>query len=71
MNDIFVLRTNIKNDSEVTKLSEVLKELPKMHQITVDLEDKDKVLRIEGENLELSKIIEKVSQLGFYCEELN
>lgn len=70
MKDIFILKTNVNNNSEFSKVDGVLKKLPQIHQITVDLEDIDKVLRIECENLDLSKILEEVNQLGFFCEEL-
>lgn len=64
---IEVFKTNIQNEkqSENIKL-QILKKYPKL-KIDFDIEDIDKVLRVEGE-FDISEIIKIIVLLGFACE---
>ena len=68
---IHVFKTNINTESDVNIIKELLNSNPIIIQWSIELEDIDKVLRIEAtKNLSKKDIIEKVKYTGFYCEEL-
>lgn len=64
---IEVFRTNVACDSQAHWLSAQLRQIPNLRRITFDLEDCDKVLRIEGTNVEPDNIIGLLSAAGFSC----
>jgi len=68
--DLFIFRTNIDRKVEFLSLKRDLERIPGMGPCTIDLEDCDKVLRVECENVSLVKVVEEVSRHGFFCEEL-
>ena len=52
-------------------LLNILSEAFPSFKINFDLSDCDKVLRVEGENMETSRIIILVKEYGFKCEILD
>ena len=64
---IEVFRTNVACDSQAHWLLAQLRQTPNLRRITFDLEDCDKVLRIEGTNVEPDNIIGLLSAAGFSC----
>ena len=71
MDNVFVFKTNVSSNYDVTKVNSILSRFPQIKRSTIDLRDVDKVLRIEyGNNLEMELIVNKINQLGYYCEEL-
>ncbi len=70
LKDLFILRTDIDKRSEFLRVKYDLEKIKGIRACTIDLEDCDKVLRIECENIPMSSIVEKVRSLGFFCEEL-
>lgn len=68
--NLFILRTNLQTRSEFARLEQHLLNVPGVHWCTIDLEDCDKVLRVECENLSLDAIVTEAVRLGFSCEEL-
>ncbi|MGO9481831.1 MAG: hypothetical protein ACLP05_08640 [Candidatus Kryptoniota bacterium] len=70
LTDLFILRTNIDKKSEFLSLKRDLQAIPGIFICTIDLEDRDRVLRVECENLEIDKIVSEVNGHGFFCEEL-
>ncbi|WP_406684073.1 hypothetical protein N1F78_15490 [Seonamhaeicola sp. MEBiC1930] len=68
---IHILKTNIKSKPAVNTLKLLFNAHPDIVRWSIDLEDIDKVLRVEtNNNIEQEDIIEQVSSRGFYCEEL-
>jgi len=70
---IEIFRTNIKRkDAKKQVLTAIREELPGV-VATLDLEDKDKVLRVVGawEPVSTASIIELVKKQGFECELLH
>jgi len=62
-----VFRTNIQLEEEATRLAgKLLSEFP-LIKINFDLEDCDKVLRVEGKDITPHKIIELLSSDGYQC----
>ncbi len=68
--DLFIFRTNIDKESEFLNLKQDMKGILGVHACTIDMEDCDKVLRVECENVTIRKVVEEVRRHGFFCEEL-
>jgi predicted RNA-binding protein YlqC (UPF0109 family) len=63
-----VFKTSVQSHHDAITLKEILlKEFPGI-QINFDLEDCDKVLRTEGNNVPASSVIQIVKTEGFNCE---
>ncbi len=68
--DLFIFRTNIRRKSDFSKIRDSLLTRFGIRDCTIDLEDRDKVLRVECENVPIMAIVEDVVRHGFICEEL-
>jgi hypothetical protein len=63
-----VFKTNVQSHYDAITLKEILlKEFPDV-QINFDLDDCDKILRAEGNNVPAISVIQIVKTKGFYCE---
>lgn len=68
---IHILKTNINNKTAINTLKLLFNTHPDVIKWSVDLEDVDKVLRVETtKNLTGDAIIKDVIARGFYCEPL-
>ncbi len=71
MDNVFIFKTNVNSNYDVTIVNSILSKFPQVKRSTIDLRDVDKVLRVEyGNNIEMELIVNKINQLGYYCEEL-
>lgn len=70
LTDLFIFRTNINDKVQYVKVQNSLLKRPGIHGCTIDLEDCDKVLRVECKDIPMSAIVEEVGRQGFFCEEL-
>jgi len=68
--DLFIFRTNIEKKTDFARLKGDLEKKPGIHSCTIDLEDCDRVLRVKCENVSINKVVEEVSEHGFFCQEL-
>lgn len=70
---IEVFRTNVSTPTDATFLVEELAAFFPTHDFHFDLEDCDRILRVETRNCELQavKIMTCLDRWGFYCEVLN
>ena len=68
--ELFIFRTNIRRKSDFSKIRDSLLTRFGIRDCTIDLEDRDKVLRVECENVPITAIVEDVVGHGFKCEEL-
>ncbi len=68
--DILVFKTKLEDIKQVRKLSHHLKNLPGVYKWNVDLQDCDKILRIEAEGITPHLVEEILQEAGYYCEEL-
>ena len=66
--EIGVFVTNITSDSAFTKIKSAISTLLPTSEISIDLEDVDKVLRIAAEHLDSKKIINTVKRHHFDCK---
>jgi len=67
---VFVFKTSVKAKSQISKLKpHINKTLPNA-KWNFDLEDRDKILRIESDNDIVSQTINLLKRHNFFCEEL-
>jgi hypothetical protein len=73
---VLVFKTNIQNEFQRSYVQIIMNSIYGVHDCTVDLDDVDKVLRVEidcdkiDDNIDESFIIEKINSLGFMCKSL-
>ncbi len=68
--DILVFKTNLRFKKNISEAVTHLENIPGVVKWNVDLKDCDKVLRIESNNVS-PKLVEKaLSDIGYYCKEL-
>ncbi|OQP47529.1 hypothetical protein A4H97_05055 [Niastella yeongjuensis] len=68
---IEVFKTNVQEFSEAQKLVALLLRHFPNSKINFDLDDCDKVLRVEGNNLRIEKVMTLVTEKGFLCKVLD
>lgn len=66
-----IFKTNVQKKTQSKKLLSILSEAFPLFKINFDLSDCDKVLRVEGENMEVARIMILVKEYGFNCEILD
>ena len=66
-----VFKTNVQKKTQSKMLLSILSEAFPSFKINFDLSDCDKVLRVEGDNMEASRIMILVKEHGFRCEVLD
>ena len=66
-----VFKTNVQKKTQSKMLLCILSEAFPSFKINFDLSDCDKVLRVEGDNMEVLQIMVLVKKHGFHCELLD
>ena len=66
-----VFKTNVQKKAQSKMLLCMLSEVFPSFKINFDLSDCDKVLRVEGDNMEALRIIMLINEYGFKCEILD
>jgi hypothetical protein len=66
-----VFKTNVQKKAQSKMLLCALSETFPSFKINFDLSDCDKVLRVEGDNMESFRIMTLVKECGFMCEILD
>ena len=66
-----VFKTNVQEVERSNLLVERLLFYFPENEINFDLDDCDKILRVEGENISSEKIMELLNEEGHYCEILD
>ena len=67
---ILVFKTSITTKKDVRKLKPHLEKMLSIGRWNLDLEDCDKILRIDTEEYIAAKVAELLNTHAFYCEEL-
>ncbi len=73
---VLVFKTNIQNEFQRSYVQIIMNSVYGVHDCTVDLEDVDKVLRVEidcdmiEDTVNENFIMEKINSLGFSCRVL-
>jgi len=68
--EVLVFKTNINHENDLDFIGPILDVNPLVLKWNVDREDIDKVLRVETEEIAPGKVIEIISDAGYFCEEL-
>lgn len=68
--EILVFKTNIYHKEDIRKVEDIFKANKDILAWNVDVEDCDKVLRIEAVADISPKLKRSLSQAGYYCKEL-
>ncbi|HZX58823.1 MAG TPA: hypothetical protein VFE54_08860 [Mucilaginibacter sp.] len=69
--EILVFKTNVTNKKKVSRIAPLLTSFPSIRQWNFDLEDRDKVLRIEAAGLKPGSVEQLLLTAGFNCQELD
>lgn len=68
--NVLVFKTDVSSPSIGKKLiSELMTVLP-IIKATIDMEDIDRVLRLESHQLQVETVVHTVEQLGINCKEM-
>ncbi|MHC0446094.1 hypothetical protein ACWA1F_11830 [Flavobacterium sp. 3-218] len=65
-----IFKTNIQKESDRDYVIAVMQNQFPEYQINFDLEDCDKILRVEGVDLQYDTVMNEVCGLGYTCERL-
>jgi hypothetical protein len=68
--EVLVFKTNVRNKKHINKVAHTLEQFRDINRWNFDLQDKDKILRIETADLSAKVIESSLQQAGYYCEEL-
>lgn len=70
--NILIFKTNIQNEYQKSYVQIIMNSAYGIHDCTVDLDDVDKVLRVEIEEKDVDEnyVIERMNSLGFMCKTL-
>ncbi len=68
--EMLILKTDIKNRYDFRKVRNKLQGYYRINECTIDLEDRDKVVRVIGDNIEKNDVVSRIKSYGFLCEEL-
>ena len=63
-----VFKTNVEELKASKQIIQLLLEQFPSHKINFDLDDCDKILRVDGNNIPAKKVIELVNENGYECE---
>ncbi|MEO5777279.1 MAG: hypothetical protein ABIQ27_10250 [Flavobacterium sp.] len=67
---IYVFKTSVKNKKQSLKLKPHIDKILPKAQWNFDLEDCDKILRVDSKEPIVSAVIELLETHNYYCEEL-
>lgn len=67
---IYIFKTNVNSKEDISKIEPKIEKIGSINQWNFDLEDCDKILRIDSTNVVPQAITNLLNTLGFECEEL-
>ncbi|HTI57925.1 hypothetical protein [Mucilaginibacter sp.] len=69
--EILVFKTNVNSRRKANRIGSLLAATPTVRHWNFDLDDCDKVLRIEATGLDTNMVASLLRAAGFVCEELD
>ena len=69
--EILVFKTNVTSRKKVSMVASLLTSFPSIRQWNFDLDDCDKILRIEAAGLSPGLVEQMMLKAGFDCQELD
>ena len=67
---MLILKTDINTRYDFRTVKNRLKGYYRINECTIDLDDRDKVVRVIGDNIETNDVVRRIKSYGFLCEEL-
>jgi hypothetical protein len=67
---VLVFKTNISHKKDLKLIEPLFRNVKEISAWSVDLEDHDKVLRLESSTIDIETIVKMINEAGFFCEEL-
>ena len=67
---VYVFKTSVKFKKQIKEIAQELDKITEIQKWNFDLEDCDKILRIETTKLKPKEITNLLNSLGFNCNEL-
>ena len=64
---IEVFKTNVETSGDASKMVQMLLQHFPGSRINFDLQDCDRVLRVEGKEFSVEKVMRLLKETGFYC----
>ena len=68
--EVLVFKTNVRYKKHVHELADQLDQFTAINRWNFDLQDRDRILRIEANSLSPEVIANTLKQAGYHCEEL-
>jgi hypothetical protein len=68
--DILIFKTNVSGKINIDEVRPHLDSLSGLQRYTFDLDDIDKILRVEAHNVSPRKVESVIKEAGYHCEEL-
>jgi hypothetical protein len=68
--EVLVFKTNLRYKKQVSAVASCLNTIDGIQKWNVDLQDRDKILRIEARDLSPQVIEHTLLLAGYFCEEL-
>lgn len=69
--NIYIFKTDKNAQAYLSEVAHVMENFDDQIRWITDLEDCDKILKVETDSIKSSEIMEAMRKAGFYCEELN
>ncbi len=66
-----VFKTNVEETEDANVLLQILISIFPAYKINFDLSDCDRILRVEGENIVMNKIIDVLNRNNYVCVNLD
>lgn len=67
---IYVFKTSVKTKKQVKTIAMHLDDVKQIAKWNFDLQDCDKILRVEAKNIDSAKICDLLQSLDYHCVEL-
>lgn len=68
--EVLVFKTNVRYKKNIHEVAVRLDQFTDINRWNFDLQDKDKILRVETADLSAEVIENTLKQAGYYCKEL-
>ena len=68
--EVLVFKTNVRYKKHITEVGSHLEQFQDITRWNFDLQDKDRILRIEGADISPVTIENTLQQAGYFCKEL-
>ncbi len=68
--DILIFRTGIESTEHIENIAPHLNSIKEIYRWSFDLEDREKILRVEAAGISPRSIEKTLAGMNYYCEEL-